>query len=105
MLHLEALACLAAFFLLLSFFFQAGQSIHASAEQGLGLYRDRLQAESQAFYLDSVYANTASQSLARRSSCRQENVFIVCRRARARLQNKAGILTKDARVRGNGHYQ
>jgi hypothetical protein len=65
MLHLEALACLAAFFILLAFFFQASQSLYASSQESLDFFEAGLLAESHAFYVDGVYNNTSSQSLNR----------------------------------------
>ena len=109
MLHLEALACLAAFFLLLAIFFQASQSLLASSQESLDFLEAERLAESHAFYVDAVYNNTSSQSLDRQTPCRQENGLIVCqvnfKEANAGLQNRAGILTDDSRVRSNGHYQ
>jgi hypothetical protein len=109
MLHLEALACLAALFILLAFFFQASQSLYSSSQESLDFFEARLLAESHAFYVDGVYNNTASQSLDRQMPCQKDKGKIVCRvnlkEASASLENKPGILTQDSRVRGNGHYQ
>lgn len=109
MLQLEGLACLAAAFTLLALFFQAGQAWRSAAGQGLEIFEARLWSEGQAALVDSLYANAASQSLDRPAPCRRENYWIACRagsaEARARLENRAGILTLDQRVRGNGHYR
>lgn len=109
MLHLEALACLAAFFILLAFFFQASQSLYSSSQESLDFFEAGLLAESHAFYVDGVYNNTSSQSLNRQMPCRKEKGKIICRvnltEAITALENHPDILTQDSRVRGNGHYQ